>query len=261
MSDTDRKALELERLIAGGGDGGDEARALAAVALQVSESLSPAAADEGPSHRVWRRLLLDLQRPQRHPSPRPLRILRPAYVFAAVVLAILMSLGSTAAFASESALPGDALYPMKRGLETARLALASAAGHDELAVSFADRRLSEIEALAAKGRWNDLAGALATYPSVIDGLDALDPTVVDVHLERHLEVLEGVLTRAPEAAKPGLTRAIERAGMELPVRQGGEGTGETPTEGPEEHGRGRSGKTPGPDRVPPGLEKKLTPTP
>ena len=82
----------------------------------------------------------------------------------AIVIALVATLigGGGAAYASEAALPGDALYPVKTAFEDIQLALADDQGDADLLLSFAQERLEEMEALAVQGRYADMqAGAQA----------------------------------------------------------------------------------------------------
>jgi hypothetical protein len=60
--------------------------------------------------------------------------------------------------ASQSAIPGDALYPIKTSLEQTRTSLSrDAASRAELHIEFAGKRLLEIEQLIAEGRFRNIA--------------------------------------------------------------------------------------------------------
>ncbi len=195
--------------------------------------------------------------------------LRPAYALAGVALAVSLGLGTTAAYAAEASLPGDLLYPVKRGLESARLALSTTeAADDALVVSFADRRLAEIEALTAQGRWSDVQSALAGYPEAVAGLAAVDPAAVEAQLQHHIEVLERVQSQAPESAIPGLERALERAGRGRQEAKDRQGEKEPRPEAPGQEkkedispgvsdDKDRPGKPRRPGGLPPGWDKKL----
>ena len=68
---------------------------------------------------------------------------------AAAGACIVAGSGMGVAAASQSALPGDALYPIKRGIEQVELSLAgSAAERGQEYIDFADSRLTEIQGLA-----------------------------------------------------------------------------------------------------------------
>jgi hypothetical protein len=82
------------------------------------------------------------------------RLSRGSGFAAAAAATVALFLLSGATYASARAMPGEMLYPIKRGVESARLILADGAGAAGLHVQYADRRLSE--ALAGP----DHAGAM-----------------------------------------------------------------------------------------------------
>ncbi|MCK4962420.1 MAG: hypothetical protein KAS19_08030, partial [Anaerolineales bacterium] len=94
---------------------------------------------------------------------------QPAYILASVALAIgLLVMSAGVALASGGALPGDALYGVKRTIEEARLALTwTATGEAALLTQFIDGRLVETEALLAAGREDDVALSLANYEDML----------------------------------------------------------------------------------------------
>lgn len=89
----------------------------------------------------------------------------------AALLGGVVAVGATAtvAVASQTALPGESLYPVKRGLESAEVRLASGdAARGEVLMANAERRLVELEALSAEGG----ARADALIPDTIDDFTA-----------------------------------------------------------------------------------------
>src|SRR5690606_13250457 len=79
--------------------------------------------------------------------------------------------GSTAtvAVASQPALPGESLYPVKRGLESAEVRLVSGdTARGEVLIANAERRLAELEALTVEGN----ARTRALIPDTIDDFTA-----------------------------------------------------------------------------------------
>lgn len=98
--------------------------------------------------------------PERRKAQRPASIFAmPSFAYALVaILAVLILFtgGVIAAQAAEYALPGDGLYPVKIGLEQARLALTFNPEQEiNLYLDYADRRLDEAEALVEIGRDED----------------------------------------------------------------------------------------------------------
>jgi hypothetical protein len=149
-----------------------------------------------------------------------------ARVGVVVGLALLALVGGTV-YAAQDSLPGDILYPIKLVTEQVRIVLrADDVGRAERALSFADRRVTEIEELAEQGRAQDVGAAVEKYDN------ALDMTVARIESGRgkglatrsitaqlaettaeHLSVLDAVYQTAPEEAKPAIAAAIERARM------------------------------------------------
>ena len=81
-----------------------------------------------------------------------------------VMLACLVLGSSGIAFASQNALPGDALYPVKLGLEQLELLVTLDPQEDiRLHMQFAQLRLAEMQRLLALDRYADLAIASANY--------------------------------------------------------------------------------------------------
>ncbi len=252
-------------------DQAEELRPLLVAAGVAHRNLAPATPTEAFRTSAWKRLAgHSLERSTPRPVPANRRRgfgWRPAYTLASMLIAVALLAGTVGvAYASGEALPGDSLYGLKRGLERAALALtASSAVDTRLLLQFADRRLGEADELLQRGRPADLAQALDGYETAIGELleiaaqepDQLDE-VADA-LARHELKLQSVLDQAPEQAKPGLTRALERSqhGMDTveEIRDENRQDDLPP---------GQLKKTPGAedaaDPIPPGQLKK-TPTP
>ncbi len=71
--------------------------------------------------------------------------------------------GGFAVQASSQALPDQALYPLKTGIEDVRLALSGAPGQADLYLEFADRRLQEASHLVERQAYDYLPGVVADY--------------------------------------------------------------------------------------------------
>ncbi len=102
------------------------------------------------------RLRLRSHEPGRVRNPRERRI--------RVALGGLALVGATATMAvvAQSALPGDTLYPLKRGIENAHAGLSVGdENKGSTVLASASRRLGEIEALARDGRGDDHPAALS----------------------------------------------------------------------------------------------------
>ena len=259
-SDEQGRADALDRLIdvpAGGKAGGD-LDPLIALAAEFRSALAPAPAAGAVRARVLARVMNRVAASQAAPRLGRRTILRPAYALAGLLLVLTLTFGATAAYASEAALPGDALYGVKRGLEDVQLLLSTtAAGDSALVEHFADRRLDEIEALTGRGRWEDAERALQAYPEVVDELlavsqaDAVDSQAA--RLAHHLEVLLRVAEKTPAQAQPALLRALERADR---GRQEEERRRQDPQPIPPGQRDAEDDSDRGPRKTPPGQERK-----
>lgn len=77
--------------------------------------------------------------------------MKKAVLIPLVLIIAILGTGIGGAYASQSALPGDLLYPMKTATEKARVVLAiNKNKKSELQIRFAERRLEEAEKLAEK---------------------------------------------------------------------------------------------------------------
>ena len=73
------------------------------------------------------------------------------------------------AYAAQSALPGDSLYPVKTSLEATRAGLAKdQVKQIELYLDFAEERLEVISALIQSGRFLDIPQATAEFETYLD---------------------------------------------------------------------------------------------
>ncbi len=151
------------------------------------------------------------------------RLVFSAILAAAVILVFLFGGVSATALAAQSALPGDALYPVKTGLEQTRVALASDAFDEaQLSLQFAQRRLDEINALIKEGRFDDITTAAQEFEAytnqVIAALQVVmagDPDraaalsqQVSAALVAYAQALKGVWVNVPESVKPAIEKAI-----------------------------------------------------
>ena len=170
------------------------------------------------------------------PSPRESRLKWPfslgalqqrlAFTTVMAVLAIFLLLfggaGATA-YASQGALPGDALYPVKTSLEQTQVRLArDAARQAELHLSFSERRLAEIASLIAEGDFDHIETATGEFEAhvqeairVLDTVSAGDAqracelaTQITSALTRYAGILKGMLVSVPDTVKPSVEKAI-----------------------------------------------------
>ena len=202
------------------------------LAVETCSLLAPSEPDKAFASNTKIRIFNQLQAQQRRTekvaiTPRRVRrwVPRPAFALLslAIVLAMLFS-GIGVAGASANALPGDALYGVKRGIEEARLTFTlSVIGDAELLTELTAARLGEIETLINSGRETDLPIAIKEYEAMLTRLltiaddEALtnEAEILDkIHfgLSHHENVLQRVLENAPPAARKGLENAIEKSG-------------------------------------------------
>lgn len=146
--------------------------------------------------------------------------------FAAVVVVLVLIFGGAGmtAVAAQAALPGDALYSVKTGLEGTRASLTgSAASQVSLYLQFAERRLVEIEKLIAEGRYTDIQlarqefdthiqNALASLSTLAAGDPAQASTLalqITEALGRYAQALATMSAAAPAPARLELEKAIQ----------------------------------------------------
>jgi len=137
----------------------------------------------------------------------------------AIVLA-LCAAGSGTVYAAQDSLPGDALYPVKLGTEQVMMWLGDDVAKAERALSFAERRVGEMEALAEKGRSQDLDLAVEKYGYAMSmtvaamkrarnrGPDAENVTArVAEAMAEHLPILDTLYDMVPDEAKAAIAYA------------------------------------------------------
>jgi hypothetical protein len=97
------------------------------------------------------------------------------FAFALLLLVIFIVGTSGVALASRNSLPGEGLYPVKLAQERVRLLLSFSAEKDaQLHAEFAQERLSEIQMLVFKGRYQYLGETFARYEQeVSQSVDSL----------------------------------------------------------------------------------------
>nr|HID14815.1 hypothetical protein [Anaerolineae bacterium] len=147
----------------------------------------------------------------------------PAIATISVVLAIWLLVGGGTVYASAGALPGDALYPVKRAVEAVQLAVSLNDASDAmLHLAFAARRLDEAAALLKEERLQDIGQALTDYEAQVGSVLAffdedsdLSPdeqalladllATAQAHHEARLTLL---LDQVPGAARPAIELAL-----------------------------------------------------
>jgi hypothetical protein len=184
-------------------------------------------------HAASRARLIGRLVPHRSPAiwesdPRAKRKAQPVFskrfamLWAAVFVLVVSLLGGGTVYASQSALPGDALHPVKLTVEDARLFLAGDAEDVSLAAGFAQARLEEIQSLIELNREEDLPLAVDLFSNrIADAADSLaavarsDPEraaqlghLLEESFSLHTETLNLLLPTVPDAAKPAIEHAI-----------------------------------------------------
>lgn len=162
----------------------------------------------------------------RYRGARKQMVLRRRFSMVGIIVAIVLTVtaaGGGTAYASQASLPGDTLYPVKLATEEVRMGLpGDEIAKAERALTFAERRVAEMEALTARGRTEDLALAVERYDEAIDRVTARIERANDRGLAtgnvtarvaeataRHLSVLDRVYDRVPDQAKPAIAHARE----------------------------------------------------
>jgi hypothetical protein len=156
-------------------------------------------------------------------------------LYASLVLAFSVSAAGTAAAGS---LPGDLLYPVKLQLEEVRLRITPPSMQADLLAMALDERLDELEQLAARGQWADVAAAAQGVAEAEERLAVADgdprQTVVDA-IGQHTATLEALVTQAPPSALDGLQQAIQASSASVPSQpSGGSHAAHEPTPAPSE---------------------------
>lgn len=145
-----------------------------------------------------------------------------AFLWTAIFVLVISLLGGGTVYASNEALPGDALYPVKLSIEDARLWISDDAGDVLLAAGFAQSRVEEIQSLIESGREEDLSLAaelfserVAVVTRALAAVARENPehaeqlsSSVEQALSIHTQVLAARLQTVPDQAKPALERAI-----------------------------------------------------
>ncbi|MFC1923314.1 DUF5667 domain-containing protein [Chloroflexota bacterium] len=122
----------------------------------------------------------------------------------AIIIVVVMLFGgaSATAYASQSALPGDGLYPVKTRLELAQIALESDDySETQLHLLFAQKRMDEINALLLHGRSEDVEIATSEF---------------EHHIQEAFENLGIVMANDPELGIE-LTKQISQALLDYAI--------------------------------------------
>ena len=151
--------------------------------------------------------------------------------FVLVGLLLVLAIGLTMIFggvfvtsaAAQASLPGDALYPLKTGIEDAQVVISRDAAYDaQLNLAFAEKRLDEMASLIAEGRYDDLESASAQFEHhVQEAIQSLavvaagDPQEAQAlalaimqALSRNVRILAGFVQDVPLGSQATLQNAI-----------------------------------------------------
>ncbi|MDO8689500.1 MAG: DUF5667 domain-containing protein, partial [Dehalococcoidia bacterium] len=204
-------------------------RLRARVALVEAISAEKESASRSPLGRLERWLSPVWRDPARLAN---LRLSRPALVVI-LVIALTGVVGGGATFASQSALPGDALYPVKITVEGLQVRLIPGdEGKAEANVSCAGRRLDEAQQALEMGRSADVVSAMEGYSRCLDqaeqslsraaasGVEVSEvATRLSAQLANQSEKLASAEGRAPEEGRAIWSRALEQAdkGMDTAI--------------------------------------------
>lgn len=156
-------------------------------------------------------------------------------VIIVATLAILFGGAGLTNAAAQSAIPGDALYPVKTTIERTRLSFSQDAGdRAALKMVFAEKRLDEVAKLINEGRFSEIRQAVLAFESEINGaileLDSLskvDPAraarlaqEITSALTRYAESLATLAAAAPENVRDVVARALDTtqiaSGLDMP---------------------------------------------
>jgi hypothetical protein len=161
-----------------------------------------------------------------------------ACLYASFALAVSVT-GAMAS--SDAAAPGDFLYPLKRSIESMRLAVLPERFHDELAVFALTERIAELSQIVEAG---DLSRATAFAVTVRDAYEHVvaesdDPAKLAERIELQVAWLDEVVSSLPESARAPLENAMGGVpGLVLDAQERGDsGTGANPAS-PASQGRG-----------------------
>jgi Domain of unknown function (DUF5667) len=264
MGDNSQRAIEfeqrLESLIRGypmSRERGD----MEDLALRVRAGLTPPGPSAVFTASAGRRLLQRLPResagPQTHRRSTFGAVRRLGFAVASGLLAFTLGTAGVA-YAAQEAIPGDALYSIKRGIESARWSLTSNPRSKAALLSdLAAERMREVQGLASAGREALLAPTLDNYEQALNRLQMVAETLPDgvqaqvlaqaaARVQQHKQVLERLLEQVPPRALPAIEQAIESSSQSQAVlealQQGQSPSGLAPGQ--------NMTKEPGPKRTP-----------
>ena len=120
---------------------------------------------------------------------------------AVLVASFTLAIGVTSVMAaSQEALPGELLYPLKQRVEQLRLEVLPAHLHDELAAATLGERIDELARLALRGDDDGVAALAIVIEHDYEELVAASRQDGDA-IHRQLVVFDGLLDRLPDKAR------------------------------------------------------------
>jgi hypothetical protein len=187
------------------------------------------------------------RRPGARPAGKRMGTLGRSVLYASVVLATSVT-GTMAA--SQGAVPGDALYPLKRQIESLRLEALPAHFQDDLAAHALGERIEELARLAERGDWARVAAHAAVVAHGSDVfLARMDLETASA--DRYLVVLNGLLDRLPARAQlaiAAVVRDVASATVDAGEGKSATTSGRVPASGEGAGSDGENGDRQGGDR-------------
>lgn len=138
-----------------------------------------------------------------------------------IILTTLFSLvsGGGIVYASEEALPGDALYPVKTWVEDVRLAIASDERDADLHVQFADKRLEEFLALIESDDVEKIEEALDGYENQTKMLEQTMAKVQAQNPEEAVRLRTALETKLQDQARRMEEQLNEMNGVGIQLQE------------------------------------------
>lgn len=160
-------------------------------------------------------------KPRRFFTPLPLRSRAVAFIAAVIIVVVALTSTGTV-YASNTALPGDFLYPVKLTVENIRLGLSTNPEKVQLGIQYMSLRKQEIDQLISEGRYQDVVTAVSSLEQLSshtvneyqqtgnhlpDNLDQQGKNLGN-SIDNNITVLNQVLEKVPSTAKPAIEHAI-----------------------------------------------------
>jgi len=144
-----------------------------------------------------------------------------------IIFTTILSLatGAGAVYASDDALPGETLYPVKTLVESIRLAVADDGAEPGLRFKFADRRVEELYEIYTTGDMDDVDEAAQGYENqvqlltqLIEQVQAQDPEEavklrqeLQTKLQQHARRMEELVEQENEGASDQVRKRVRQA--------------------------------------------------